>query len=522
MPTLAHSLAALRGSDLPGLVVVDDDGAARTRTFGQLVAAAEGFAARLVAARVTRGERLAIAARDLEYVVVATLGALRAGAVPIVLADPSSAPPAAWSAAASRVVRAGAAHRLVLPPSRRDPVPAVEGAPELVVDDGDTHVPEDIRLPDPTSFSPDDLALVQFTAGRVGPPRATPFTHAALVAAADALLGDALGARADDRVLGWIPLHQGLLPAVLAPLRRRVPCVVARPDPLDPRRWLQLVDRFGATLTFAGGVTLEQVTRPDAPLDLSRVRALVCGGEALAADAVRAFVDLHAAAGLDPGALVPSFGAAVCGRPGEPPRIDRVSPEAYSRDGFAAPMGHAPEDLSQRALEFVARGRALPGHRVEVVDGAGDPLGEREVGEVVVCGPGDEPAGRRTGCRGYLADGQLYVTGRVGDVIVVHGCSYDPHPIEREAARVPGICAGKVVALARPGALTDELVVVAEGRAADPAVLNTMTATLRRRIQAAIGLRVAALVQAPLGGLPRTTSGELLRAAARARYLRAP
>ena len=61
--------------------------------------------------------------------------------------------------------------------------------------------------------------------------------------------------------------------------------------------------------------------------------------------------------------------------------------------------------------------------------------------------------------------------------------------------------------------------VIAEGRPVDPAVLNTMTATLRRRIQAALGLRVAALVQVPVGALPRTSSGELQRAAARAQYL---
>ncbi|HEY8377149.1 MAG TPA: AMP-binding protein, partial [Nannocystis sp.] len=351
------------------------------------------------------------------------------------------------------------------------------------------------------------------------PPRPTPFTHAGLAAAADALLGAALAAGAGDRVLSWIPLHQGLLQAMLAPLRRQVPCVIARPDPLDPRRWLQLVDTFGATITFAGGVTLEHATRVGEPLDLSRVRALVCGGEALTGEVMLAFAGAHKRAGFDRRALVPSFGTAVCARPGEPLRVDRVAPEAYSRDGFAAPKEHVDEDMSLRSFEFVSRGGALPGHRVEVVDPVGEPLGEREVGEIVIGCPGDEAAGRRTGCRGYLVEGQLYVTGRVGDVIVVHGCSYDPQPIEREAARVPGISAGRVVALARPGALTDELVVVAEGRAADPAVLSTMAATLRRRIQAALGLRVAALVQAPLGGLPRTTSGELMRAAARARFL---
>lgn len=190
MSTLAHSLAALRGCHLPGLVVVDDDGAARTRSFAALAAAVEGFAARLIARGVGRGERLAIAAPDPEYMVLATLGALRAGAVPIALADPAGAPGAVWSAAAAAVVRASAAHRVVRP-SRG---PAVSGAREVIIDELGEHALGGVFLPDPASFRPDDLALVQFTTGRVGPPRATPYTHAALVAAADALLGEVLRA----------------------------------------------------------------------------------------------------------------------------------------------------------------------------------------------------------------------------------------------------------------------------------------------------------------------------------------
>jgi fatty-acyl-CoA synthase len=517
--TLVHSLVALRGCDLPGLVVIGDDGDTRIRSFAELVAAVEGFAARLVAREVGRGERLAIAAPDPEYMVVATLAALRAGAVPIALADPAGGSAEAWAASALQVVRASGAHRVIRPSPARGSLPALPGARELLVDDLGEHPLGGVFLPEPDSFRADDLALVQFSGGGQIAPRATPYSHAALAAACDALLGAALRARPGDRVLSWIGLHQGLLGAVLAPLRHRVPFVIARPDPFDAARWLRLVDNLGVTITFAGAATLEQPARPDPRLDLRRVRALVCGGDVLALEAVRTFVDVHAAAGLDPRALVPCFGAAASETPGQPLRVDRVAPEAYSRDGFAAPVGHVLGDMSRNALEFVARGRPLPGHRVEVVDRAGEPLGEREVGEVVVCGPSDDPAGRRTGLRGYLAEGRLYVTGRVDDVIVVHGCSYDPQPIEREAARVPGICAGKVVALARPGKLTDELVVIAEGRPVDPAVLNTMTATLRRRIQAALGLRVAALVQVPVGALPRTSSGELQRAAARAQYL---
>lgn len=508
-------LARMRDSPAAGPITVADDGSARAWSLGELVAAAETFAGRLIAGGVRRGERLAIAAPDPRYLLVAVFGAVRCGAVPIVLADRSALTPEAWAAAAERIVRMSAARWVVRPPAGRGAGPAV--GPELVVDDASGPVPVNISLPDPASVRPQELALLQFTAGSAGAPIGAPLTHAAVLACARARLHDALRAGPGDRVLGWMPLHLDLVGALLGPVMRRVPAVLARPTPLEPGRWLQAVQRFGATITYASHATLAVAGRPSPGLDLSRVRAVVCADGPLVAAALRGFVEQHADAGLARGALVPAYGAVASAAPGEPLVVDRVAPDPFHRDGFAAPQGHDPGDLSRGSLEFVASGRPLPGHRVEVVDADGEPLGEREVGELVAFGPcvDDDASGQRTGHRGYLADGRLYVTGRARDVIVVHGCSYEPHHIEREAARVPGIAAGRVVALARPGAVTDELVVVVEGRAVDPAVLTTLTAALRRQIQGALGLRVAALVQVPTGALPRTTRGDLQRARAR-------
>ena len=95
MPTLVHTLARLRDSAAPGPIVVGDDGSARAWSFGELVAAAETFAARLIAGGARRGERLAIAAPDPRYLLVAVFGAVRCGAVPIVLADRSALTPEA-------------------------------------------------------------------------------------------------------------------------------------------------------------------------------------------------------------------------------------------------------------------------------------------------------------------------------------------------------------------------------------------------------------------------------------------
>lgn len=516
MSTVVHALAALRGSDLPGPVAVADDGSVREYRLGELVAAVEGFAARLLAAGVRRGDRVAVAAPDPEYMVIAVLGVLRGGGVPIALADPAILGPAAWGAAADEIVRMSAARWLIGPPVG---LPAVQGPRAVALELHSGHVHRDMSLPDPDDFRAGELALLNYTAGSAGAPRGLPLTHAGLVASAEAALPASLGLGPGDRVLDWLPLHLDVVGAIVAPLLRRVPSVLVRHSPLDPRRWLRAAGQYGATVTAVASPTLAQPLRGDPSLDLSRVRAILCNGEPPAPATLRAFTDAHAAAGLDPRAVVPRFLPVASAAPGEPLHVDRVAAEPYRRDGFAAPIGHAPEDLSRRALEFVACGRPLPGCAVEIVDPGGETLGEREVGEIVAYGPCVGEAGLRTGRRGYMADGRLYVTGRVRDVIVVHGCSYDPQHIEREAARVPGIPAGGVVALARPGAVTDELVVVTEGRAAEPAVLSTMAAALRRQIQGALGLRVAALVHVPSGALPRTTRGELQRTRARALYL---
>lgn len=517
MPTLVHTLGRLRGSDTVGVYTVADDGAAREWRLGELVAAAEVVAARLIAAGVRRGERVAIAAPDPAYLQVTLLGAIRCGAAPIALADPSALAPDAWAAATAQILRMSAARHLVRPPAGRGAIPAVDGAPVLIIDDGERDVPKDISLPDPASFRPCDLALLQFSAGSAGAPICVPLSHGALVASARARLRDALRATSQDRVLGWTPLHLDLVGAVLGPLLLRIPAVLARPAPLDPTRWLAAVQRLGATISFVGHATLALADAPEPGLDLSRARALACVDGPPVAATLRGFAELHAPAGLAAGALVPGYGSVASAAPGEPLVVDRVAADRYHRDGFAAPVEPGHSDMSRGTLEFVACGRPLPGHRIEVVDADGEPLGEREVGELVAFGPSldDDPAGQRTGHRGYLADGRVFVTGRARDLIVVHGCSYEPHHIEREAARVPGIVPGRVVALARPGAVTDELVVVVEGRAVDPTVLSTLTAALRRQIQLALGLRVAALVQVPAGALPRTTRGDLQRARAR-------
>lgn len=535
-------------------MIVGDDGATRTRSYGELVVAVEGFAARLVSRGVRRGERVAIAAPDPEYLVVATLGALRAGLVPVVLTDPHGQTAEVWRAGVMEVMRASEAQR-VIRPSVRGSMPLLGELREVAVDDLGEHPLGPVFLANPASFKDDDLALVACTMDRTGAARATSYTHATLAEAAEAALGET---QASDKLLSWVGLDRGLVSGVLAPLRARLPFVIARPDRLDAGRWLRLVDQLGATITIAERPTL---LRADKRAQLPGVRVLAHdevpvvrkpaatgeGTEPRAEDTVRAVTVAVEASTSATAAETASAGASSGGAMGHgvkdmsapttasrgPGETDVSIPTAASRGpggkdmshprvSPAQPIGwsmrHGEEDMSGSARPVVrapsgpwsiGRERRTPLSPAHAEPGSTlAPAG----GVIVWRFRGEDGAGEVAFARGEQTGAEAI------DVIVVQGCSYDPQPIEREAARVPGICAGQVVALARPGKLSDELVLVAEGRAVDRAVFNTMAATLRRRIQAALGLRVAALVQVPVGALPRTTGGELQRAEARELY----
>jgi acyl-CoA synthetase (AMP-forming)/AMP-acid ligase II len=168
---------------------------------------------------------------------------------------------------------------------------------------------------------------------------------------------------------------------------------------------------------------------------------------------------------------------------------------------------------------------------VSILDEHGDPLPDGQVGELFVQGPSvtdgywdDEEAtnrvfvdgGVKTGDLGYLSDGQLHVTGRLKDTIIVRGRNYDPTPIEVAAGRVDGIRMGNVAAFSVSDELTERLIVAAEYREGDP---DTIESTIVRAVQREVGLTVSEVVLIEPGSLPKTTSGKLQRAATRKQYL---
>ncbi|MFN7147456.1 MAG: AMP-binding protein, partial [Myxococcota bacterium] len=183
--------------------------------------------------------------------------------------------------------------------------------------------------------------------------------------------------------------------------------------------------------------------------------------------------------------------------------------------------------------ELVSCGRTFPGHEVAIVGDDGAPLPEGVEGQIVVRGPSvtagyyqnpDATAASfvdgavRTGDLGFLLDGDLYISGRQKDLVILNGKNHHPQSIEWEAGEVPGVRKGNVVAFSRPGAATEELVIVVErGRdAPDDALL---AAAVSNRVREELGLPVADVVVLPAGALPKTSSGKLQRRKTRDQYL---
>ena len=403
---------------------------------------------------------------------------------------------------------------------------------------------EPVEPLEPFEPSLDALALVQFTSGSTSAPRGVALSHRNLSANIDAINGPSgLGTSSRDSAVSWLPLYHdmGLVGMALGPLYAARPGVLLPPRSFvrRPAEWLKAISRHRATVSFAPNFAYELAVRrvKDRDLDgmdLSCWRIAGCGAEPVSAPTLAAFAERFAAAGFRAGSFYPCYGlaehvlAASLPPRDRPPRVVHVSVEQLATRRQAV-VTHAGEST----VSLVGCGRALPGHEIRIVGDAGPVAGEREVGEIALAGPsvmlgyyGDAEATEQairhgwlyTGDLGFMADGELFVCGRVKDVIIVNGRKYHPQDLEWAVSGLAGIGRGGVVAFgtAAPGA-ADRVVMVVErsGAAAGDGLVDA----IRRRIGDAFGLYVDTVALVPNGSIGRTTSGKVQRAATKAQYV---
>ena len=399
----------------------------------------------------------------------------------------------------------------------------------------------------PAPATPDDPALIQYTSGSTGQPKGVLLSHGNLLANIRALIRR-FDITSRDVGVSWLPLYHdmGLIGAWLGPLYFGAPLALMSPLAFlaRPVRWLRALDAHRGTLSPAPNFAFDLCTKRIGDeeldgLDLSSVRVLLNGSEPVSPETLHRFIDRFAPYGLDPGAVYPVYGLAECSLGlatpalGRAIRIDRVRRARFQSSGCAEP---AP-DADSGALRFVSCGRALPDHELAVFGDDGDRAPERVQGRVRFRGPSttggyyrNEEATRDlvgvdgwldSGDLGYLADGELFLTGRAKDLIIKAGRNFYPHEAEAIAGAVPGVRTGCVAAfgVTDPDRGTEQFVVLAETRATGDPARTALAQAVSREVGLALGVAPDRVVLAPPGSVAKTSSGKIRRGATRDAWL---
>ncbi|NQX10992.1 fatty acyl-AMP ligase [Microbacteriaceae bacterium VKM Ac-2855] len=544
----------LRGSasEQRGLTFAASPTASRRLSYSELDAQAAGRAVALNAAGFGRGEIALLAFSAGLDVARALTAAMYAGLVVAPVAVTASAPAPVIAErmlvmlrhSGARLILTDTATWTVLAESTRG---ALDGVTVHLVDVDDAGDPADWRRPD---LGPDDQAILQYTSGSTGTPKGVMITQANLLAN-QSVIRSALRTSADGVAVGWLPHYHdmGLIGLLLHPMFVGMDAVLTSPLQFlkRPAFWLRLLSEHRATTTvapdFAYAMCARLVTdEVVAELDLSSLAVAITGAEPVKARTLQQFADRFAPAGFRADAFAPAYGMAettllVSGfRPaGEPVRIRRTDLAALAEGRFEEAVDGA------AAVESVACGAVAEGHAVSVVD----PVTRRrrapgEIGELWVSGPSvsagywrdeaatladfgaeiaDEGGVRRlrTGDLGIVVDGDVIVTGRIKDLIIVRGKNVYPQDVEERAAvLLPGVVGANSAAFSH-GIDSDRVALVLE---IEPRALSVPGAgddleRIRLILVREFGLPSLDVVTVRRGSLPRTTSGKIQRSGTR-------
>ena len=518
-------------------------------TYRMLQAEAQALAAGLLAQGLGMGERVAIMLPTGREFFAAFYGTLYAGCVPVPLYPPAR--PSQLEDHMRRIagIVANAEAAMLVTDDRAKMfghlLRAQCASLRAIVTVAELSRPDTPPLPRPGA---QDIAFLQYTSGSTGNPKGVVLTHANLLANLRAM-EQASGVTSADIFVSWLPLYHdmGLIGACMGSLSIGFRLVLMSPLAFlaRPSRWLWTIHRHRATVSAAPNFAYELCAnklddRDLDGLDLSCWRLAYNGAEPVSPDTLTHFAARLAPKGFRPDAMTPVYGLAessvgLAFPPlGRGPLVDRLDRGAFSAMGIA--RAAAEEDA--RARRIVSCGLPLPGHAIRIVDANGRELPERTQGRVQFRGPSAtrgyfrNPEATKhlfdgpwlnTGDLGYLAAGELYLTGREKDIIIRGGHNIHPQELEEAVNQVRGVRKGGVAVFPATDAHTgtERLVVLAETR--EPGMIEERSRILAEINRLAIdlmGLPADDIVLAPPRTVLKTSSGKIRRAACRERYER--
>lgn len=501
------------------------------------------YAAALLRHGITKGDRVCLIIPDNKEFVLTFLAVLHIGAVAVPVAPPISI--------GRHDVYLGHM-RHIISASQSSCIVAAPKLQKILNDLSDGSLRAVVKVDQlkncndsaPLAASNDDQpAILQFTSGSTSRPKGVTITYGNLHANLDCIIKQALKLREDDIAVSWLPFFHdmGLVGALLTPLAGGISAVYLSPLSFlkRPLEWLRAISKFRGTISVAPNFAYSLCTRriekaAENDLDLSCWRVAGCGAEPIQRNTLSAFAKRFSAIGFNEKSFMPAYGLAestvavsVSGRL----KSERINFEILTVQHKA----EVDDSENGSTVEVVCCGRTFKDHELIIVDQEGKELAERQVGQIVIKGPSITPGyynnplatdvvlrdgWLRTGDLGYLADGELYVCGRMKEVIIVAGHNYHPTDIEWCAADIKGVRKNHLIAFGLPSRETaSEMVVLAAELKSADINEDDLETLIRAHVLEALGVRIDQVVFVKRGALPKTSSGKLQRAKAKQLYL---
>jgi len=475
-------------------------------TYGQVWREAERYAAGLRRFGVDRGDKVCLIYPTCAEFFYTFFGVLRLGAIPVPLY------PTLGVEGTASIFRDSQARAVVtIGWFRRDVEESAAAAPDLrhVLEPSDLEV--DAPVPAFPAVREDDTAFIQYTSGSTGHPRGVVLSHANVCRTVE-FMAEAAQLTRDDVVVSWLPLYHdmGLIGCCFTPPTIGSPLHLLPPDLRNPRVWLELITRVRATFTVSPDFGYRNCVRnivDAAGIDLRSLKQALSGAEPVRLSTIRAFEEKFGVSNL----ITPCYGLA-----------EATLAVAIWPRGVPLRL-----DASGR---FLSVGPPCRGVSVRIT-GEGGAMPAGADGEIWVRSPGvmqgyyNNPEATaqvlspdgwlRTGDLGFVdADGLLYITGRVKDLIILGGENVIPGDVEEIVDHVPGVRYSAAVGADSERTGSQRLYVVAELRDAAPADGQALPALVReivQRVHRARGHRPARVFLVTPGTIPKTSSGKIQR-----------